>query len=646
MNARTLLPVLISITALPAATAQNEVRAGKFIVEPATLINLGFEWEIAGDTNRNSSVEVQFRKSGDSAWRPALPLLRMGGERVFRAREHLEYTVANRFAGSILDLEPGTEYECRFTMKDPDGVSGEAVRTAHVRTRSEPQPAKDGRILHVYPPDWKGLKQEPSFVGIMQAYYGAGLGDWNVVRERKAQPGDTLLVHAGLYKANRLDYVDPLMVPFDGTYVLSLKGTAERPIAIRAAGDGEVIFDGDGCSRLFDVMGSEYNIFEGLTIRNTDIAFLAGEKDVTGATGLTIRNCRFENIGIGVTTEYAGSKDFYIADNVFLGRDDRFRLIGWSNPGIYGPHPLRSYFAVKVYGSGHVVCYNAVAYFHDGLDISTYGTPEPEQDRKAVAIDFYNNDIHMSGDDFIETDGGVHNIRVMRNRGVNAAHGGLSAQPVFGGPVYFIRNVLYHIPSGVAFKFSAKPAGLFVYHNTVISEHVIRDPHSNTHFLNNLFLGTDALGRGIATFANATPDSTYDYDGFRPNRNVQSQYSWLFPQSPDKRLYEPAASDWRSFANLADFRSATGQETHGIEVDYDIFENLHGPNPAQRFAVYHAADLNFRLKPNSKAVDAGMRIPTVNDDFGGQAPDLGAYEVGRPLPHYGPRTPVEQPFYR
>jgi hypothetical protein len=30
-------------------------------------------------------------------------------------------------------------------------------------------------------------------------------------------------------------------------------------------------------------------------------------------------------------------------------------------------------------------------------------------------------------------------------------------------------------------------------------------------------------------------------------------------------------------------------------------------------------------------------LPGVNDDFTGRAPDLGAYEVGRPLPHYGPR---------
>ncbi len=38
----------------------------------------------------------------------------------------------------------------------------------------------------------------------------------------------------------------------------------------------------------------------------------------------------------------------------------------------------------------------------------------------------------------------MHNIRVMRNRCFNAALGAMSPQPIFGGPVYFIRNVVYN----------------------------------------------------------------------------------------------------------------------------------------------------------------------------------------------------------
>src|SRR5207244_4494986 len=82
-------------------------------------------------------------------------------------------------------------------------------------------------------------------------------------------------------------------------------------------------------------------------------------------------------------------------------------------------------------GAGHVIAHNAVAFFHDGISVCTHGVPDAKRDDWAVAIDIYNNDIHVTGDDFIEADGGVHNIRVMRNRGMNAAHTGLSAQPTY-----------------------------------------------------------------------------------------------------------------------------------------------------------------------------------------------------------------------
>src|SRR5579871_1003607 len=170
------------------ADANNATEAGEFVVEHPTLLNLGFEWGIRGDANRNASVAVRFRAVGDGDWREALPLVRIGGENVYRRRENLDYIVPDGFAGSILNLKPGTEYECRFQLSDPDGVSGERERTVRVRTRSEPQPFAGGRTLHVYPPDHDGPRQEPHFPSLLAAYYGAGLGDWNVVWERRAQP--------------------------------------------------------------------------------------------------------------------------------------------------------------------------------------------------------------------------------------------------------------------------------------------------------------------------------------------------------------------------------------------------------------------------------------------------------------------------
>ena len=48
-----------------------------------------------------------------------------------------------------------------------------------------------------------------------------------------------------------------------------------------------------------------------------------------------------------------------------------------------------------------------------------------------------------------------------------------------------------------------------------------------------------------------------------------------------------------------------------------------------------------------KAVDAGVIIPNVNDNFNGKAPDLGALEVGSPPVIYGAHDlDPDQEFYR
>ncbi len=46
------------------AIAANPTRPGEFVVDPPTLINLGFEWFIDGDDNRNATVAVSYRKAG------------------------------------------------------------------------------------------------------------------------------------------------------------------------------------------------------------------------------------------------------------------------------------------------------------------------------------------------------------------------------------------------------------------------------------------------------------------------------------------------------------------------------------------------------------------------------------------------------
>jgi len=56
------------------AWAQAGTTSGEFIVEPATLVSLGFEWKIAGDENRNARVDVSYRRVGEQARHECSPI--------------------------------------------------------------------------------------------------------------------------------------------------------------------------------------------------------------------------------------------------------------------------------------------------------------------------------------------------------------------------------------------------------------------------------------------------------------------------------------------------------------------------------------------------------------------------------------------
>jgi hypothetical protein len=646
---------LIAVAAIR-LTAADRVVSREFHAEPSTLISLGFEWRVDGDDNRNSSVSVSWRKKGDRAWHDGLPLLRIGGERL--NENAIQYVTPNMFAGSIFDLEPDTEYECRFILSDPDGVSGKSENTITVRTRREPAPAARGKTYHVYPPGYDGPKQQPAFTGLLAAYNtGASHSDNFNTYPPRVEPGDIILVHAGLYKDDRFRYGGGGAggtAPSDGTYYLTASGTPDRPIVIKAAGDGEAIFDGDGNFNLFNVMAANYNYFEGLTIRNTDLAFLSGLKNIAGSSGITIRKCRIENVGRAFYSDWSGSRDFYIADNTMRGRFPADHLMGFTGSTWqkYGPPPkLVSEYAVKVYGSGHVVAYNSIQNFHDGVDVATYGNPDAAPDRQPVSIDFYNNDISNMEDNCIESDGGAHNIRVFRNRCFNHGHRALSVQPLFGGPVYFIRNIVYHAPEGGAVKLTATSSGIVFYHNTLIAPvKPMLGAISNVHFRNNLILGKSETAEtfAIETYTNY---SSSDYNGFRPNEGAAFSFEWMSPPfgvpsryaappnlSPQDRIRaEDGSKEDRKFKTLKEFSEATGQDRHSVIVDYDVFRKVTPPDPNDPRILYTPSDFDFALRPGSTAEDAGMRLPNVNDGFTGKAPDLGAYEIGQPAPHYGPR---------
>jgi hypothetical protein len=382
---------------------------------------------------------------------------------------------------------------------------------------------------------------------------------------------------------------------------------------------------------------------------------------------------------MGVFSNFSGSSNFYIADSSFYGRDDPARLLGWSGDfwrqvaGASGqafPPTMASYVAVKIYGPGHVVAHNYIANFHDGIDVETYGNPDgssaidgprypPREfwDRRPVAIDFYNNYLTNFHDNAIEIDGSLHNIRVMRNMMLNSASHPMCNQPAGGGPVYWIRNIIYHAPGGST-RMTSGAAGVLFYNNTVLTE-TSAGSSANVHWRNNLLLGenTSPAIFGVATNTNY---SSSDYNGFRPNPGAAPAFQWNSPRwdvaadyglggantpAPQAAAASEAgapnrALEARRFATLAEYTAATRQDQHSVLVDYDVFVNVPRLDAQDLKTVqrlYRAEDLDFRLRPGSAAVDRGVVIPNVTDGFSGRAPDLGALEAGTAPPVYGPR---------
>lgn len=569
--------ILISLILATNASADNDItNFREFFVDPPTLECLGFRWYIDGDDNSDATVQLNYRKAGVSAWNDALPMLRVNREET--NKDYSPFTCENLFAGSILNLEPGTEYEVSFLLRDPDGASADTTLT--VSTRAVPEAPEPLRTLHVYPADFAG--DNADYKGLYRA-----------LTDVKA--GDLVLIHGGEYT-----------VPSTSMSLQILRsGTEENPIVFRGAGDGEVVVASDRRVRIFDVTGADHLFFEGITIRGGKYGIYSAD-----SSWLTVRNCKIERQEInGIQTMSELSEGWYIADNEIIGAN-----IDWYPRKEENP----SYTGVNLYGRGHIVCYNRIANWWDCIAIYDYDVPVSDLSLQCTAIDFYNNDLSEAVDDGIESDYGCHNIRIYNNR-IRNAHTGLSAQPTYGGPIYFIGNEVYNITS-LPLKLHNYCTGLEIYHNTLVSANQAFDSvdiWQNATLRNNLFLGAT---RYCLETGSPDPRTTLDYNGY-------------FKVSEDRFI------KWNGerYLTLEAFQAGTGFEEHGIMVDYSSFA---GADIAIEGQTYSTDDFNLTLASSAAAIDAGLVLPTVNDSFVGNAPDMGCHEYGAKATHYGPRNDI------
>jgi hypothetical protein len=529
----------------------DETRPLAATLPSPTLRSLTVEWLINGDADLDATVNVRYRAAG-ADWQLALPLRRIP------AGSNEGFAWANRFAGSIFDLAPGTDYEVELALSDPDG--GCEIRTLSATTRPVPAPMQGAPVIAVDP-----------------ASFAAAAG--------AANPGDILELATGTYP----------------TFTFGRDGAPGMPIVIRAAAGATADIAGD-----VRLDGRSHLILEGLRV--------TGKIKFNDATDLAIVRNTVTTTEDGIVTK-TRSEDLYIADNVVTG------ATAWTEPAL-GASGANVGEGIEVTGPGHVIEHNRVRGFRDCISLIE-DTGAADQ----YAIDIANNDLSECADDAIEADFCFHDCRVTGNRMTNVFIA-MSSQPGLGGPTWFVRNVAYNVVLS-PFKLQRGSVGDVGLHNTIVKGGdafgiYTTDVFSRQWFRNNLFLGGPGgiyngydIGPGRVIELRAAGDAVdLDRDGYGSTAGMFVGY--IGPTM---------------FSSLAELQ-ATTTEMHAVEIDRGVFA-VQPDVPSTPFPELPPPDL--RPAPDGVAVDAGVALPGINSGYAGGAPDLGAYEVGGPLPGYGPR---------
>ena len=534
----------------------HPISVGEIEFDPATIHTVGLSLPILeGDENFNASVRVSYRLANSLTWKEALPLQRVRRDMISRTVPS-NFPIADQFAGSIFNLEADSIYEVSLTVEDPDG--GNTARTGRVTTRP-------------LPPD-SPLTPRTVLVDSDRALAAA---------LSQAVPGDVIKLHEGRYR---------------GPIHLQQSGTVADPIIIKGGGTEKTVIESPGSDYGVLITGSHVQL-EDLTIRSS-----AWGIKIVNVNDAVLRRIHVRDVRYGINARDGANRNLYICDNLMEGTG-----VTWPDTS----NATWNYEGIVVTGVGHVICYNTLSGFGDALGLS-----QP-LDIPNRAIDFYGNDVLWGGDDGIELDYSERNVRAFQNRFGNVAMG-MSFQPIWGGPVYAFRNVIYN--AAIApYKLNQDPSGFHIFHNASIrpgwawlqyGQHI-----SNFSFYNNLTIGTDKAVY-VTPFIQL---AHIDYNGWSPDGEFKFDYAW------------------NGFSSL---RTHSPYEQHGRILTTPVFlEQIAMPS---QFASFMQPPRTMRLDAHSNAVDAGLRLPNINDDFTGKAPDLGALELSHDPPHYGTRWSGEE----
>lgn len=345
----------------------------------------------------------------------------------------------------------------------------------------------------------------------------------------------------------------------------------------------------------FDVAGRNWIWIEGFEMRYYGVIDGCGVC-AKNASHLVVRNNKIHNMQLGVYVNWNGTED--------QGNDTRIE----SNE-IYDP-PVDQWPWAAVKGSsmegtaivlrghiGAIIRDNELHNYFNGIYTGSSASSAIENYAVALDADIYNNHIQHISDDALEPEGACVNQR-FRNNTIDAAFVGVSLAPITQGPVWVLRNQVTNFTS-TSFKWDLGSDGVvLIYHNTFWTNasnlnamSVIRAVH-NVIMRNNIFQGN---GYAFESPVTGLTGHSWDYDNWYTTRTSGPHFKW------EKVPYN----------TIAELCAATNLECHGHESAPGWVNPTGG---------------DFTLQAASPNVDRGILLPGINDDFKGNAPDLGAFE--------------------
>ena len=593
------------------------------------------------DPDQDARAEVVYR-SGSQGFQKGFPLSRVAD---------------NRFVGSLFWLKPGTAYDVRVTLIDPDGSpldGAELSDTAWTRPEIRiPEP----EMTYYVSPEGSGdactiASPCPLTSGIAQAQAGEAVvlrggvyqtGDMSLPRSGAAgqpiqirgYPGETPILDGsdpdanafswspyqkGVYRTT-VNVAEPHYVmangvrlfPYDDLTDLEDLSRDNMP-GFHASGTTLYVhLNGDRNPATAVMAISRYNncfhveqdhiYFLNLTFRYYGQGDWAKVIYLDNADDNLIQGCTFTNNDLGIGIKRDSNRNVIqknvFSDVIFDWSWDHIKDVGGLEDGgitFYDP----------VDGRGNIIRRNTFHHDFDGFNACPGSSAAITNE-----TDVYENLVYKMGDDGMETDGRCSNVRIWGNVFHDVLMG-ISLAPTYIGPTYAIRNLIYRTGvgnnaySGSPFKFNSgygQSGPMYLFHNTADAAF----PGNN-----GLYVKSPGTWQGIYGRNNIWAGTAFAVENYNTSQPIDLDFD---------DLYNGGSSDlvrWDGtrYATLSTFTAANGQESGGLSVDPGF------RNPAGG---------DYHLTRSSALIDAGQVISGINDNYRGAAPDVGAYETSASL---------------